>query len=245
MAEKKNEILEEQRKARQEFLRLKKMQQGEIDAGPKPSEMAKTLKTPKEKFSHFWNYNKWFVIAGIISALFIAVIVAQCVTRTEYDLKLVYFTYTPVLDNQLSSVADYIEEFTPDVNKDGEVNVQVVNCSINENSDNITYNNSIYTKIQTMVAVEPSAMLYITDEKSISYFDVLSDDGGDFLENSTTLLGKDFYTKTKTEGFGELYEGLSISCRKIDNTLLEENEEAKFYYEAAKKVIKKINEKQK
>ena len=41
MAEKKtNEILEEQRRARQEFLDLKKMQQGEMEAPPKPSEVA-------------------------------------------------------------------------------------------------------------------------------------------------------------------------------------------------------------
>ena len=34
-----NEILEEQRRARQEFLELKKMQSGEMAAPPKPSEV--------------------------------------------------------------------------------------------------------------------------------------------------------------------------------------------------------------
>ena len=35
-----NEILEEQRRARQEFSELKKMQNGEMAAPPKPSEVA-------------------------------------------------------------------------------------------------------------------------------------------------------------------------------------------------------------
>ena len=48
MADNKNEILEEQRRAREEFLELKKMQSGEMKAPPKPSEVAIVPKTPKE-----------------------------------------------------------------------------------------------------------------------------------------------------------------------------------------------------
>ena len=57
---KKNDIIEEQRRARAEFLRLKKMQSGEIDAGPKPSEVAIVPKTPKEKWDNFWFQYKCF-----------------------------------------------------------------------------------------------------------------------------------------------------------------------------------------
>ena len=39
MVDNKNEILEEQRRAREEFLELKKMQSGEMKAPPKPSEV--------------------------------------------------------------------------------------------------------------------------------------------------------------------------------------------------------------
>ena len=52
-----NEIIQEQRKARKAFLELKKMQNGEMDAGPKPSDVAIVPKTFWEKFKHFWYYN--------------------------------------------------------------------------------------------------------------------------------------------------------------------------------------------
>ena len=60
MAEKKtNEILEAQRKARQDFLDLKKMQSGEITPPPKPSEEAVLPKTGKDKAKNFWFHYKW------------------------------------------------------------------------------------------------------------------------------------------------------------------------------------------
>ena len=46
-----SDTIAQQRKAREEFLELKKMQHGEIQAPPKPSEMAVEPKTFSEKLS--------------------------------------------------------------------------------------------------------------------------------------------------------------------------------------------------
>ena len=120
MAEKKtNEILEEQRRARQEFLDLKKMQQGEMKAPPKPSEVAIVPKTPKEKWDNFWFQYKWYVIAITAITVVVAVMVAQCATRTAYDYEVVLFSYTSVLDEQADKIADYIEKYAEDMNGDG------------------------------------------------------------------------------------------------------------------------------
>ena len=130
MAEKKtNEILEEQRKARQEFLELKKMQNGEMKAPPKPSEVAIVPKTPKEKWDNFWFQYKWYVIAVVATVVILTVLIAQCATKTEYDLKAVYFVYNTALDAQTEKIADYLEKYADDTNGDGDINVQVVNVS--------------------------------------------------------------------------------------------------------------------
>ena len=64
MSEKnKNETIEQQRRAREEFLKLKKIQQGELPAEPKPSDVAIVPKTREEKLSNFWFHHKWHVIA--------------------------------------------------------------------------------------------------------------------------------------------------------------------------------------
>ena len=98
MADNKNEILEEQRRAREEFLELKKMQSGEMKAPPKPSEVAIVPKTPKEKWDNFWFQYKWHVTAIVAVTVILAVLITQCATRTKYDLEVVYFTYTAALD---------------------------------------------------------------------------------------------------------------------------------------------------
>ena len=70
MADKKiNETLAQQRKAREDFLALKRMQQGELDAGPKPSEIAIELKTPMDKLKNIWFHDKWYILGVIAIAI--------------------------------------------------------------------------------------------------------------------------------------------------------------------------------
>lgn len=238
MADKKNDILEEQRRAREEFLRLKKMQSGELDAGPKPSEVAIIPTTPKEKWDNFWFQYKWWVVAAVASFIVLSVLIVQCTSRVTPDLEIVYFSYTPVLDQQTGLVAEYFEDCAKDINGDGEVNIQVVNCSF-QNNGNIQYKNSILSKLQAVIAADEKALLFITDSESIKYFENLNTDGGIF-EGEPIPLGDDFYTATESEDFGALTEGLTLSIRRVSDTLLEEKEDIAKYYDESKRLIEEI-----
>lgn len=242
MAQKKhNETLEQQRRAREEFLNLKKMQSGELDAGPKPSEVAILPKTPKEKFANFWFHYKIHVIVIAFITVVLSVLITQCSNRVNYDSEIVYFSYTPILDSQLNNIADYFEQYATDINGDGEVNVQIINCSFSNDKQNIQYRNVQLQKMQSLMVADEKAMLYITDIDSIGYFDKLSETGG-FFVNDPVLLGENFYKATKTEDFGELPEGLQISCRRISNTTLKDDGKAKTSFEAAQKILEQIKE---
>lgn len=238
MSDKKtNEILEEQKRARQEFLNLKKMQQGEMYAGPKPSETATALKNPKDKFKNFWYYSKGFIIAGIVLAVAIAVMVVQCAKRPNYDLKLVYFTYNSVLDDQIAPISDYLEKYCDDINGDGETNIQVINCSISTKTNSTQIGNAVYQKLQTIIMVEESAMLFITDEDSIKYFDNFEDGVGAIFHENSAELGDDFYNHTKHKDFGTLPKGLTLHCRNISEETLKEKEETASYFNSAQNII--------
>lgn len=240
MAEKKkNDIIEDQRRARQEFINLKKMQQGEMYAGPKPSETATVLKTPKDKFLNFWHYSKWYVLGVIASIVLIVFMVAQCATKPVYDMKVVYFTYTPALDDQTTSISDYLKKYCEDVNGDGEVNIQIINCSVSNESNNINIRNAAYQKLQAVIVAEESAMLFITDSKSATYFDNMSSETK-FFDSNTAVLTEEFYAATESEAFGKLPEGLSISCRNIGGTIMDKKDEASKYYDAAQNIINSI-----
>jgi len=74
MAEKRNEIIEEQRRAREEFLKLKKMQQGEIEPEAQPSEAAMQPKTFSGKWQNYWYHFKIQTIFAIFLIVVVAVI---------------------------------------------------------------------------------------------------------------------------------------------------------------------------
>ena len=242
MANKKtNEILEEQRRARREFLKLKQMQSGEIAPQPKPSEVAYVPKTSSEKLSNFWFHNKLYVIGIITAAIILAVTINQCATRVINDLEILYFTYTPVLDVQTQAMAEYFEEFATDLNGDGEVKISVINCGVYKNSKNMQYNNAILTKVQSVIAGNEKALLIITDDESIKYFDNLNLQDGLF-ETEKYLFDDKFYSAVKIEGTDELPHNLGISLRRISGTTLEKNKQIEKYYTASKELLNSIKE---
>lgn len=230
--QKKNEILEEQRKARQEFLTLKKIQNGEMKAPPKPSEMAILPKTGKEKAANFWFQYKWVLLAGVAVAVILAVLITQCATRVKYDLEVVYFSYTGVTEAQTEAVARYFEQFAEDVDGNGEVHVQVINCSMSKDSGNQQYAYTVLTKLQAIIAGDQKALLYITDGDSFQYLNEISQDS-DLFEGNSVTLGEEFYRSTEVEVFGRLPEGLQISRRRVAETTLEGKKGVKEVYEAS------------
>ena len=238
MSDKKtNEILENQRKAHQEFLNLKKMQQGEMYAGPKPSEVATKLDTPKAKIANFWDYSKWFVIVGVLLSIAIAFMVAQCVNRPVYDLKVIYFTYTYAMDDQLKPIEEYLKPYCKDVDGDGEVNIQVINCSLSKDNANISMRNAVYQKLQALIVADENALLFITDKDAEKYFENIGEDSEGFFGDERVVLSEKFYEATKNDYFGDLPEGLTLSCRRVSDTLIEKQENVATYYEAAIEVV--------
>lgn len=239
----KNEILEEQRRAREEFLKLKRMQSGEIESGPKPSEVAIIPKTPKEKFKNFWFHYKWHSIAIIFITIVLVILISQCSSRVKYDYKIVYFTYTPVLDEHTEILADYIESFANDTNEDGEVNIQIINCSFSNSNAAAQYRNTMLTKLSTIIAADRDTVLFITDEESISFFDKFNTEAGGIFESEPYKLSTSFYENFEKKFSQQLTSDLQISLRKTNGTVLEDDDIALKAYSDAEKLLEIIKTK--
>lgn len=234
-----NEILEEQRRARQEFLKLKQMQKGEIAPMPKPSEVAYVPKTAQEKLSNFWFHYKVHIFSIIITIVILIVLVAQCATRVENDLEILYFTYTPVLDEQTTAMADYFEQFVTDLNGDGEVNIGLINCSVSADPKDIQYRNSMLTKVQTVLTGNERALLVITDTEAIKYFDNINIEDGVF-EAEPYPLNDEFYSAVRLENVQEIPHNLGISLRRVEGTIIGKNKNIEKYYKASKELLEKL-----
>lgn len=232
-----NDILEEQRKARQNYLELKKMQQGELAPEPKPSEMAVEPKTFKEKWQNYWFHNKWQTIGAAFLVVVLTVLIAQCANREKYDFQVVFFTYDVCLDDQLGKVEEYIESYATDIDGDGKVNVSVINCSFSDES-NDTYKNTMLSKVQAQVAANEDAVLYLVDEDGYEYFSGVVEGG--LFDGEPLELGEDFYEYTESEDWGKLPEGLKLAIRRISDTTLAENEKANTLYKECTQVLEKM-----
>lgn len=234
----KNETIEQQRRARQEFLELKKMQQGEMDAGPKPSEVAIVPKTPWEKIKNIWFHDKWYILGVTALIAVIVFMTVQCATREKFDLKVVVYTYTPVADTSNDLIAEYLEQYCGDIDGNGEANIQIINCSFNKEHGDVQYQNTMSQKLQAVLAADADALLFITDEDSYRYLSGISEDGSIF-EGEPLKLGEKFYEKcgNSKDSLFTLPEGLQISCRNISGKVIEKNKKILEYQEQSHAIL--------
>lgn len=236
MSQKRNDIIEEQRKSREEFLRLKKMQRGEIEPESKPSEVAVVPKTFGQKLANIWYHFKVQIILAVCLIIILIVTLTQCATAKKYDCQILYFAYRPIVDSQAVKMEEYFEKYVSDVNGDGEVNVQIISCGVTDDKKDAS-KNSILQRVQSVVAAEPATVLYVVDEKAIEYFENAFDES--IFYEKPQKLGKDFYAATKVSDLS-LPEGLMLGIRRIKGTEFENEEEAKAAFKQGQEVIEKL-----
>ena len=192
--DKKNETLEQRRKAQQEFLKLKKMQSGEITPPPKPSESAPVM-TKEERKENFWYYNKGKVIFTLIIAAVLAVLVVQCATRPTYDGDVVLFTYDTYYTDHVNLMEDYFSLFFEDKNGDGKITVNVTNCSYDKNvTMNFQSNQNAATKLSSILLGQRETVLFLLDKESYDFLDSVSNENSKIFKDEKTYLGEKFYT---------------------------------------------------
>lgn len=236
MAHKKeSDTLRQRRIAQQEFLKLKKMQNGELDAGPKPSEVAAPL-TFGEKLKNTWYHDKLGIIIVAVLTVVIAIFCVQCATKTEYDATVIVFTHTMIGDPNCDKMSEYLQGYCKDVNGDGEINLNVINCSI-EGENNSEYSYTNRTKMQSVIATDQKALLFITDKSSYKYLNDLSDEI-DFFEGEPIKFDDDFYEYCVDEsGLYDTPKNLQISCRSLEGSTIENSKNVDLYYDCAQSIL--------
>ncbi len=239
MADKKvSETIRQQRFAQKEFLELKKMESGEIKPEPKPSEIDSEPKTFKGKLSNIWYHFKWAIISVALAAVVISVCIAQCASRIDYDMKIVVYSESAYIPDELNNLmAEYIEKICPDINGNGKTDIQVINCSYSDKSTNAQNQILAKTKLQTSLAAEDSAFIYITDEKGLDYLNQIAE--GVFHGESVKLDG-DFYDYCNKNDLMKLPDSLYISCREIEGAAIGKSKNAKKIFDASQEVMEKI-----
>lgn len=243
MANKKESDTLRQRKfAQNEFLELKKMQQGELYAGPKPSELHTEPATFGKKFENLWYHSKWAIIIIFLLAVCMAFLITQCVFKPKYDATVVVFTYSLTGDSNCKRMGEYLKPYCKDTNNDGKININVVNCSLEQSQGNSNQSFTARSKASTLIASEASALLFITDDESYKYLSGLSKEIPLF-EGEPIKFNQDFYDFClQDDQFYPTPEGLQISCRTINGTTIEKDKNIETYYDQAQTILKGLKE---
>ena len=245
MAKKKeSDTLRQRRVAQQEFLRLKKMQNGELDAGPKPSEIYEAPKTFGEKIKNIWYHDRLAIIIITIIIALIAFLCVQCATKPEYDVTVVVYTHRITGDVNCEKMGEYLKPYCKDINNDGKVNINVINCTIEESQGNTDHKFTTTYNLNTLILDDASALLYITDASSYKELMKRTDDYP-FLEGEPVEFQEDFYDFCKdADNLFTTPEGLQISCRTIDESaLIADDDNIDIYYDQARSILNGLKEK--
>lgn len=234
-----SDTIRQQRMAREEFLKLKRMQSGEIEVPAPPSAESAAPKTLKEKLQNFWFYNRFAVFGVLFVAIVLTVGIVQCASRIDYDLNIVLYTASPVDDDKTQKMSEYFRKFCDDVNGDGEVNINVLNCSYaSEGTQQL--NQAVDTKVQAILVSEPESMLFIVDEVTLSRLNSIPSTTPLF-SNEGIDLGNSFYNSVQSAGIIKLPDNLKLIRRNIANTTMQKNKDAAACYIAAGSLLEKVS----
>ena len=168
-----------------EKIELVKLKSGVIDESDiikeKAPEVIKLSK--KEWLKNFWWHNKIIIILIIFALAVVSYITYDSLSRVKPDIKII-MTVNNGLVNRTEEVAAYFERFCPDINGDGEVNVQILSAPLTDNTDD-------YVQIQKyqeiyLANMQTGEIIFIlTDDKTDT--DIYSENKSDNLLSDVSL----------------------------------------------------------
>ncbi len=241
------DFLEEQRRRQRELVAARAARQNP-EAAPAVVREEKPL-SAGEKLSNFWFYNKLFVLGALLLAVMLIIGVKQCADRENFDTEVVLYTYHTYTPDQIDALEAELEKYGVDINGDGEVNYQILDCSYDKKNTSFDHKNAKGSKLTANITSNKKAIIFITDKETFSQLtDRYAENDIEFFVNcglpedggKSLLLNEDFYksvNEKSTAGI-KLPEGLKVSQRITGKGLT--IGEAKKQTEAAKEMFAKM-----
>ncbi len=130
----------------------------------------------KEWFENIWYHYKWLMIFGIIVVAFLLFSFTQCSTNKAIDVKIFHVGPMTISQAAADQLKNTVAEFAEDVNGDGEVNVDILDITVNKFGNesagidpvNYDYQNKAMQRFQVEVR-SGKAFIYALDKE---FFDI-------------------------------------------------------------------------
>lgn len=93
-----------------------------------------------EKAANFWYHEKMWIILGTFFALVLGFIIYDLATKVDPDIEILLICDNVLQNDESAKLLEKrIEQYTPDLNSDGKVYVQVIICPLNDQKYNTLY----------------------------------------------------------------------------------------------------------
>lgn len=254
----KNNFLEEQRRRQKEMVEARK---AKLDptAAVKAAPKEEITLTASQKLQNFWYYNKWFLLIGVFLIIMLTITISQCASRENFDYQIVLFSYDTYMPAETEVIKRELSEYGEDLNGDGEVKVQIIDCSYGKD-ETADSKGAKRQKLTALLASNDDALVFIVEEDSFKFLEeaypgFFVDLGLDSKEGRAQALPKDFYDKVNnSDEYNELNEildddeksfelpaGLMVARRIADeSTIIGQSKGIEEKIAAADKFIEKI-----
>ena len=146
----------------------------EMRPDPKPEKP----KTPKEKRQNFWYHYKWATLAAVCTAVLLTVMLLQTFTQKKPDYTLLLITEKPYSDEALRFLEQSLAADGKDVNGDGTVRVEVVNCYLDAGGTDTRAFIANSQMLQARLAAYNVMLFAFEPEKYTWLIGIDSEDGG-------------------------------------------------------------------
>lgn len=195
----------------------------------------------RQKLSNFWYYYKVHTIVAVVVIAILAVLFSQCAAKERYDYAVVLNMATVVEEPTADLLAGELAQFGEDLNGDGVVTVEVINCTYGSN-DSVRINQ--LGKLQARLMM-PETVLFILDEVSFSNLDAMglfgTAEGFDAKMGRALSLNGTAMDAAVQSRFGNVMPAAWYLCvRGYDDTALEGDEEAAAYAEQSRALVSRL-----
>lgn len=201
---------------------------------------------------NFWYHYKFYTIVVLVVVVTLAVSIAQCSTKTQYDYEIVLATNkVQMTTSQIDAIKNELLAYGEDQNGDGEVNILLIDCTIDENQSTHDVFTAKRQKLQAVLMNNTNVMMIISDADCFEWINELSDkgfiadtglpdgDGKCYLLDETSIM-ENAKKACDPNGKYEWPKGTNISRRIIDGTLFEGRDGVEESKKAADAFIDKI-----
>ena len=191
----------------------------------------------KAKLENFWYHYKYHSIVIFMVFITVAVSLVQCAFKPDYDYKIIVATRSMTLSTpQMEAITRELNRYGEDLTGDGEVNILLVDCTLDGNTSDYQTLIAKQQKLQALLMTDIEAMLFLTDDKCLEWIEGLNqksqfiantglpNNGGKGFNISKTHIIQNPKATVDVEK-GLLWpDDLSICRRKVKGTAFEEKD---------------------